>query len=134
MAGVATYRSLALLMAVDAPLHFQILLKLDYLLRGDITVAGGTLNLPLSMLTVAEEDKSRQLMNRSQWNLAVRHLDVTDSALRDCRKTGTIGLCRIRMAGNALQLQRSVLPVIEGTLLTCSQQDQGREKATNESE
>src|SRR5262245_25819796 len=134
MAGVATYRSLALFMAVDAPLHLQILLKLDYLLRGHITVAGGTLKLRLSMLSVAEKDKSRQLMNRSQWNLAVRYLDVADSALRDRRKAGTVRLCRAGVAGNALQLQRRVLPVIEWTLFTCRQQDQGREKATNESE
>ena len=50
-------------MTVDAPFHFQRLLNTYDLLLGDITVTTPTLNLRCRMCAMAEEDKSRQLMD-----------------------------------------------------------------------
>src|SRR4051812_44658218 len=78
--GVATDGGFALLVAVDTPLHLQRLLKGNHLLRGDIAVTAGTLDLRRRVRAVAEEHKIRQLVDKLQRDLSVGQLRVTGFA------------------------------------------------------
>ena len=79
---VTTDGCFVLLVAVDARLHFERLLKGDDLLRGDVAVAARALDFCRGMRAVAEEYEIRQLVDELQWDLPVCHVHVTGLALR----------------------------------------------------
>jgi hypothetical protein len=117
MTRVATHTRLALLVAVDAPLHLQWLLNIYDLLRCDITVTPQTLDLRRRMRTVAEEDKARQFVDELQRDLPLSEIHVTTLALHQSRKAGAIRPLGILVAECALLLQGRVLLVIERPVL-----------------
>jgi hypothetical protein len=118
MTGIAAHGCFALLVAVDAPFHLQRLLKIYNLLRRDIPVTPQTLDLRCGMRTVAEEDKSRQLVDQLQRDLPLSEIRMACLTLRQSREAGPIGPLRIHVADGALLLQRRVLLVIERPVFT----------------
>ena len=117
MTCVAKHGCFALLVAVDAPLHLQRLLNTYDFLRCDITVTPQTLDPRGRMRTVAEEDKTRQLVDELQRDLPLNEIHVTDPALRQSREARPVRPLGILVAECALLLQRRVLLVIERPVL-----------------
>ena len=104
MTRVATDGCFVLLVAIDAPLHFQRLLHRDDLLRGDIAVTSGTIDLRRRMRAVTEEHKIRQLVDELLRDLSVGQIRVTGLALRQGRKAGPIGAPGVLMTEGTLLL------------------------------
>ena len=132
MTCVAPDGCLALLVAVDAPLHLERLLKAHDFLRCDVAMTTRTLSLRCRMRTVAEEHKARQLMDKLHRDFPVSKIHVTGLALCQGRKARPIRPSRVLVAQGAFVLQRRVLLVIERPVLR--PQTQGKENATKESE
>lgn len=87
------------------------------------------------MRPMTEENEFRQLIDALRWNLTVLQRRMARAALCDRRKAGAGALLGVLVAGDALQLQRSMLFVIKRRRLFCRcQQTYGKENATNESE
>jgi hypothetical protein len=130
MTGVAAHGGFTLFVAVDAPLHFQRLLKIYEFLRRDIAMTPQALDLGGGMRTVAEEDKARQLVDQLQRDPPLSKIDVTALALRPSGKARPIRPLGILVAEGTLLLQRRVLLVIERPILapqTHAPQTQGKE-------
>jgi hypothetical protein len=130
MTRVAAHGGFILFVAVDAPLHFQRLLKIYDFLRRDIAMTTQTLDLGCRMRTVAEEDKTRQLVDQLQRDLPLSKVDVTALALRQSREARPIRPLGILVAECTLLLQRRVLLVIERPVFapqTHAPQTQGKE-------
>jgi hypothetical protein len=118
MTRVATHGGFTLFVAVDAPFHFQRLLKIYDLLRPDIAVTPHTLDLGCGMRSVAEEDKARQLVDQLQRNLPLGEFRVAGSTLRQSGEARPIRALRIHVAECTLLFQRRVLLVIERPVFT----------------
>ena len=118
MTGIAAHGRLALLVAVHAPFHFQGLLKIHNLPRGDIAVTLHTLDLGCRMRTVAEEDKAGQFVDQLERDLPISEVHVTGLTLRQHREARPIRPLGILVAEGTLLLQRRVLLVIEGPGVT----------------
>jgi hypothetical protein len=88
-------------------------LKRHDLLRGDLAVTAGTLDLGRRMRPVAEEHKIRQLVDELHRDFSVGQIRVTDLALRQGRKAGPIGTLGILVTECALLLQGRVLLMVE---------------------
>jgi hypothetical protein len=118
--------------AVNAPLHLHHLLGLYDLLKQHVAVAAFA--LCFRVFAMAEENEVGNLIDAPGWNVPFGHAHVTHLALLHRGEAGKVRAHGTRVAGHTLQLQWSVLLVIEGSRLVSSVHGYGKEKATKESE
>jgi hypothetical protein len=104
MTGIAAYRRLLELMALNTPFHSYGLLELyDFLLR-HFTMAALTLDLGAGMLAMAKGYKVRYFVEAPRWNRSLLHGYVAYSALRNGREARNVTPLGIRMAQGAALL------------------------------
>jgi hypothetical protein len=98
---------------IDAPFHFDRLLKLHDVLLHHIAVAAFALHLGGCVRAVAEEYKIGRFVNPARGNFPVRHVDVTDAALLHRRKSSQVASGGFAVAAYARELQGRMFLVIE---------------------
>jgi hypothetical protein len=104
--------------AVNAPLHLHHLLGLYDLLKQHVAVAAFA--LCFRVFAMAEENEVGDLIDAAGWDVPFDHIHVTHLALLHRREAGKVRALGALVARHALQLQWSVLLVIEGSPLVSS--------------
>ena len=119
MTGVAAYRCLAGLVAIDAPLHLDGLVRYDHRLLRNVAVASVALHICDRMFAVVEENEVRHFVNAVRGDGALCHRGMAHLALLHGGETGNVTGCRSCMAGDALHFKGCVFLVVERFRFGC---------------